>query len=90
MLLDNVLDLLLLEVLELVLLHVENHLGSTAEGLTRRVGGDGERSACGPFISLAVSDQAREAGDDEPAADSQMYCSSSLCLVVTVTLSATR
>lgn len=38
------LDLLLLKELELVLLHVEGHLGSATERGVDGVGGDGERS----------------------------------------------
>jgi hypothetical protein len=44
-LLNDVLDLLLLEVLELVLLHVEDHLGTATDRGVDGVGGDGEGSA---------------------------------------------
>lgn len=42
MLLDNLLDLLLLEVVELVLLQEQLHLGTSAQGSTLGIGSDGE------------------------------------------------
>lgn len=40
--------------------------------------------------NLSLPDVSTLTVKDPPADDSQMYCSSSLCLVMTVTLSATR
>merc|ERR1719347_701363 len=54
-LLDNLLDLLLLEELSLVFLHMKNDLGTSAHWLSS-VGPDGERSSSGrlPDILLVI------------------------------------
>jgi len=48
-LLDDILDLLLLEVFELILLHLKDHLSTTAERRVGSVGSDGEGSSGGRF-----------------------------------------
>ncbi len=68
-LLDDLADALVLEVLLLVLLEEEAHLGTAADG-----------GLTVSWVMVKVP----------PAADSQMYCSSSLFLVMICTFSATR
>ena len=53
-LLDDILDLLLLEVFELILLHLKDHLSTTTERRVGSVGSDGEGSSSGRFPDVLL------------------------------------